>query len=405
MAEMTSRERVAAALHHQEPDRVPLDVGSGTSNSLLVETYEHLKAHLGISSPTRIMSRAGRVAELDEETLRRLGSDMRPVRLSGPRNWTPPDLGPDTITSEWGVRYRRVDYATGHYYELAHHPLVQATISDLDSHRWPDANDPGRFDGLAERVQRLYRETPYALVGCSGFQDFWQPAFALRGLEQALMDLVADPEFMRALLDRIYAVNSTITRRFLEIAGPYLSVVRTSDDLATQTSLLMSPATYRDVIQPYHRRFNTMIKQYTDASIFFHCCGNVERLMPDLIDAGFEAIHPVQVSALADPVRLKAKYGESVVFWGAIDTQHVLPHGTPEDVREEVRTRIAQFGPGGGYIAGAVHNMQPDIPPANIVAMCDAVREYGRYPLTVLGRDTKTRRSRLQRDDGLSTGG
>lgn len=360
---------------------MPLETGSGTSNSLLVETYENLKAHLGIHAPTRIMSKLGRVAELDEETLVRLGSDMRPVRLQGPANWTPP-AAPDGVSySEFGVRYRRADYAGGYFWELAGHPLADATVSDLDAHRWPDPDDPGRFAGLAERVQTLYRETPYALVGDSGFQDFWQPAFALRGLEQALMDLVINPDFMRALLDRIYEVNSAVTRRFLEIAGPYLSVVRTSDDLATQASLLMSPKTYREVIKPYHKRFNAMIKEHTDAAIFLHCCGNVAPLMDELIDAGFEAIHPIQVSALADPAGLKAKYGNRVTFWGAIDTQQVLPHGTPADVREEVRTRIGQFGTGGGYIAGAVHNMQPDIPPANIVAMCDAVREFGRYPL------------------------
>jgi uroporphyrinogen decarboxylase len=381
MATMTPRERVTATLRHEEPDRVPIEVGSGTSNSLLVETYEQLKAHLGISTPTRVMSRLGRVAELDEETLRRLGSDMRPVRLLGPAHWKPPAESDDTCYSEFGVRYRRAEYAGGYFWELAGHPLAGASISDLDAHRWPDPDDPGRFVGLAERVKTLHQETPYALVGDSGFQDFWQPAFALRGLEQALMDLVANPAFMHALLERIFEINATVTRRFLEIAGPYLTVVRTSDDLATQSSLLMSPRTYCDVIKPYHKRFNTMIKQHTDASIFFHTCGNVAPIMEELIDAGFEAIHPVQVSALADPAGLKATYGDRVTFWGAIDTQHVLPHGTPAEVREEVRLRIRQFGPGGGYIAGAVHNMQPDIPPANIIAMCDAVREFGNYPL------------------------
>mgnify|MGYP000946629780 CR=1 FL=1 len=128
-----------------------------------------------------------------------------------------------------GARVRgATEYAGGHFWELAGHPLAHATVSDLDAHRWPDPDDPGRFEGLAERVRQLHNETPYALVGCSGFQDFWQPAFALRGLEQALMDLVADVAFMRAVLDRIFEVNVGVTRHFLEIAGPYLTVVRTS---------------------------------------------------------------------------------------------------------------------------------------------------------------------------------
>ena len=143
----------------------------------------------------------------------------------------------------------------------------------------------------------------------------------------------------------------------------------------------MSPATYRALIKPYHQRFNQMIKQHTDATIFLHCCGNITPLMDDLIDAGFEALHPVQVSAIPDPAGLKARYGDRVSFWGGIDTQQVLPRGTPADVREEVRLRLRQFAPGGGYIVAAVHNIQPDVPPENIFAMCDAVREFGAYPI------------------------
>jgi uroporphyrinogen decarboxylase len=348
----------------------------------LIEAYENLKAHLGISAPTRIMAQATRVAYLDEEMMVRLGSDMRPVRLRGPKNWAPPPSDLDILIDEYGVQRRRARYAGGHYWELAHSPLAEATLSDLDTHPWPDPDDPGRFEGLAEEAKDLYHNTPYALVGCTGFQTFWQPAFAVRGLEQALMDLVANETFMLALLDRIYEISAAITQRFLEITGPYLTVVRTADDLATQTSLLMSPATYRKMIKPYHKRFNALIKQYTDATIFFHCCGNITPLMDDLIDAGFEALHPVQPSANNDPDGLKAKYGERVTFWGGIDTQQVLPRGTRKEVREEVQLRIRQFGPGGGYIAGAAHNIQPDVPPQNILAMSEAVREFGAYPIS-----------------------
>jgi uroporphyrinogen decarboxylase len=378
---MTPRERVATALRHEEPDRVPLDIGSGTSNSLLIETYENLKAHLGITVPTRVMAKITRVAYLDEATMVRLGSDMRPVRIKGPKNWTPPPSDPDTLISEYGCRYRRARYPGGHYWELVHSPLAHATLSDLDAHTWPDPDDPGRFEGLAEEVQDLYINSAYALVGCSGFQTFWQPYFALRGLEQALVDLVRNKEFVFAVLDRVYEISAAITRRFLEITGPYLTVVRTADDLATQNSLLMSPATYRELIQPYHQRFNALIRQYTDAKVFFHCCGNVTPLMDDLIAAGFEAIHPVQVSAIPDPADLKARYGDKITFWGGIDTQHVLPKGTPGEVREEVQLRLRQLAPGGGYIAGAVHNIQPDVASENILAMSRAVRELGRYPM------------------------
>lgn len=143
----------------------------------------------------------------------------------------------------------------------------------------------------------------------------------------------------------------------------------------------MSPMTYRTMILPYHKRFNSFIREYTEAKIFFHSCGNVVPLLADLIDAGFEILNPVQVSAFADPAAVKEEYGDRLTFWGALDTQRILPMGTQDEIREEVLLRIQQFGPGGGFVAAAVHNMQPDIPPGNIVAMSRAVQEFGRYPL------------------------
>jgi len=381
MAEMTSRERVMAALRHEEPDHVPLDIGGGNTTSLLVETYENLKEYIGISAPTRIAHKVFRVAWLDEGVMVRLGSDLRPVRLKPPKNWTPPLSEPGTFIDEWGIKWRQTPYAEGYYWELAESPLANATISDLDSYLWPDPGDPGRYEGLAEEAPYLYYNTPYALMGDSGFKGFWEPAYMLRGFEQGLMDLVQNQEFMHALMEKLFELNVAVTKRFLEITGPYLAVVRTSDDLGVQDTLMMSPATYRKMIKPYQKRFNEVIKQYTDAKIFYHSCGNVTRLVGDLIDAGFEALNPVQVSAMDDLEDLKANYGDRLTFWGGIDTQRVLPYGTPGEVREEVRLRICQFGPGGGYVAAAVHNIQPDVPPRNILAMSEAVRELGVYPI------------------------
>ena len=135
------------------------------------------------------------------------------------------------------------------------------------------------------------------------------------------------------------------------------------------------------MIKPYHKRFNAIVKQYTDAKIFYHSCGNVVGMLDELIDAGFEILNPVQVAAFDDPAAVKAKYGDRLTFWGGIDTQQVLPKGTPQDVEEEVKLRVTQFGPGGGFVAAAVHNMQPDIPPENIIAMSEAVQAFGHYPI------------------------
>ncbi len=382
MAKMTPRERVQAALRHEEPDRVPLDIGGGNSTTLLIETYENLKEYLGISAPTRIMNKAFRSAELDGETLVQLSGDVRSVMTKPPKNWTPPPSEPGTFIDAFGIKRRQAFYPGGHYWEIIESPLANATISDLESFPWPDPDDPGRYEGLAEEVQYLHHNTPYALMGDSVVKGFWEPFFMIRGIEQALMDLLINRDFVHAVMERLFELNTAVTKRFLEITGPYLSVFRTADDLASQNSPLMSPKTYREMIKPYHRRFNAFVKQYTDAKIFFHSCGNVVPLLDELIDAGFEVLNPVQVAAFDDPAAVKAKYGHRLTFWGGIDTQQVLPKGTPEEVREEVKLRIRQFSPGGGFVAAAVHNMQPDIPPENVLAMSKAVLELGVYPIT-----------------------
>jgi uroporphyrinogen decarboxylase len=158
-------------------------------------------------------------------------------------------------------------------------------------------------------------------------------------------------------------------------------VLRSGDDSGTQRGPLMSPKACRTLLKPYYKRYFDFVKSKTDAKIFYHSCGNVTALVDDLTEIGVEVLNPVQVSALGDSAALKARFGDKVSFWGAIDTQHVLPSGTPEDVEEEVRLRIRTLGPGGGLVVASVHNFQPDVPTANIVAMAEATRKWGEYPL------------------------
>lgn len=385
MAEMTSRERVSTALAHQEPDRVPLDVGGGQSTSLSIEAYERLKRHLAISAPSEYLNTTFRVARLDEETLTRLGSDVRPVTLrtgsgpSGPPARTQPAGDPGTLLDELGVTWRQVAFEGGVYWEQKTFPLRDASLDDLERYPWPDPDDPWRYEHLADEVRRLHRTTDYALMGDCGYKSLWEPAFTLLGFERALMDLVADEEFMTALLEKLFALVSAVTRRFLEITGPYLTVVRTADDLATQQALMMSPATYRKVLKPFHRRYFALIRQYTDARIFFHSDGNVVELLDDLIEIGVDVLNPVQVSAFPDPALVKRQFGDRLAFWGGIDTQTTLPRGTPQDVEDEVKLRIQQFARNGGYVIAPVHNIQADVAPENIIAMCEAAHSQGAY--------------------------
>jgi uroporphyrinogen decarboxylase len=379
---MSPRQRVWAAINHQEPDRVPLDIGGGTSTSIVVEGYARLKQHLGVSGVPKEMNKAFRIARLDEEAMRRLGSDCRLVAAGPPSRWRPPGAPSGTFVDMWGITWRQAAYGDGCYYwELASHPLAGASIADLDRYAWPDPLDPGFTDGLAGEVKALHEDTPYAIVADSGFKSFWELGYMLRGLEQMLMDLVINPDFVSSLMARLLEINLAATGRFLDAVGPYIQVFRTGDDLATQKGLLMSPATYRRLLKPVYKRFFEFIKSKTGAKIFYHSCGNVVDLIDDLVEIGVDIINPVQVSAMGDTATLKARFGDRVTFWGAIDTQHVLPYGTVAQVEAEVRQRIRDLGPGGGFVAAAVHNIQPDVPPENIVAMAEATRKFGTYPL------------------------
>jgi len=198
------------------------------------------------------------------------------------------------------------------------------------------------------------------------------------------MDLVINPDFVHALLGKLSEINLAATGRFLDIAGPFIQVFRTADDMATQKGPLLSPDMYRRFIKPLYRKYYNLIKSKTEAKIFYHSCGNVTDLLEDFIDNGLDIINPVQVSAMPDTASLKKRFGDRLVFWGGIDTQHVLPQGTVQDVEQEVRLRIRDLAPGGGFVLAAVHNIQPDVPPDNILAMADACRKYGSYPIREL---------------------
>ena len=379
---MTSRERVMTALKHQEPDRVPLDIGGGSSSSIVVEGYENLKKHLGLHSHTRVLNRVFRVARLDDEVLDRLGSDCVPLGVGPPRNWSPPLSDPGSFIDIWGLRWSEIHYSPGcFYYELMNAPLAEARIDDLETYPWPDPLDPGYTSDVQEQAKRLFEQTDYAIVGDGGFKSFWELAYLLRGYDRFLMDLVLNPDFVHALLGKLSEINLAATARFLDAAGPYIQVFRTADDLATQIGPILSPDMYRRFIKPLYRTYYDLIKSKTDAKIFYHSCGNVIELLDDLVDIGLDIINPVQVSAMPDTASLKKRFGDSLVFWGGIDTQHVLPSGSIEDVEEEVRIRIRDLAPGGGFVLAAVHNIQPDVPSENIVAMAEACRKYGRYPL------------------------
>jgi uroporphyrinogen decarboxylase len=376
---LTGRERVLCALNHEEPDRVPIFFGTSGATTMLAPGYERLKAYLGITRPTTVFWRGLQYVLMDEEALAWSGSDGRPL-IAGPAPGAlARDISADAYVDGWGCLWERRPGAI--YYEVMDSLIRTATIDDLDRFSWPDLAHPSRFAGLRVKAKSI-QDAGYAVVALSGVSPFEQ-AYMCRGIEQWLVDLAADPEFVLALMGKITDLMLASAIRLLEEAGDYIDVLITGDDLGGQTSTLISPAMYRRLIKPFHVALMAAIKQRTKAKIFYHSDGNIYSLLGDLIEIGVDLLNPVQVSAgaMGDTARLKRDFGDRLSFCGAIDTGRVLPFGTPEDVRAEVRRRVQDLAPGGGYILAAVHCIQPDVPLENVIAMLDEAKVAGRYPI------------------------
>ena len=382
-AEMTSRERVLASLNHQEPDRVPIALGQATGDGITLVAYRNLLAHLGMDPGTaQLKDTRAQTARVDDAVLRRFRVDSRGIGLGAPDGWTDRWLDDRTVQDEWGVvRTRPADSL---YFDLCRSPFAEdPTLSAIESYPWPDPLNPGRYRGLREKARQLHRETDYAVVldvNCA----FFLRCCELRGWENFYTDLVADVPFAEALMDRYLEIRLAMAVRALEEVGDNVDVVMvTSDDLGMTEGPLISPALYRALIKPRQRRTFDAIRARTDAFLYYHTDGAIYSLLPDLVEIGVQVLNPVEVRAVGmeDTAKLKREFGDALTFWGAIDTHHVLPQGSVADVRDEVRRRIRDLGPGGGYVVGPVHNIQPDVPPANVVAMYDVAYETGRYPL------------------------
>lgn len=376
---MTPRERVLAALAHRQPDRVPIDVGGTSFSTVIGRAYERLKAYLGVEAETRYMKRKSRSVLLDERVARRLHADVRPLRVGSPDGWQDVQVDDSSFRDEFGIVWRRA--GDGHYAPLGN-PLREATLADLDTFPWPDPLNPGRIRGLREEARRLHEENEYA-VALSLPVGFVHLSQYLRGYEQWLMDIVLNPAFLDALMDRALEWWLALAGAVLDEVGSYVDVVAFGDDVAFHDRPMVDLGRYRRLFKPRHRQMIDLLKSESGARVLYHCCGAVKTLIPEFIDIGVDALNPVQVSSagMDDTAALKAEFGAHICFWGGIDTQRVLPLGTPDEVRAEVQRRIADLAPDGasstpgGFVLAPVHNIQEDVPPENIVAMVDAAVE------------------------------
>jgi uroporphyrinogen decarboxylase len=412
---MTSRERVVATLNHQEPDRVPIDFGSNFNTGVNVIAYNRLKKHLNLSSPTHCRYVIPMLAapDLDEglEVLRLMGGDVLPVpRLfadgMASRDWKPWTLKDgsvclvpgrfDPVENEDGaldLMFQGVPQfrmpKDGHYFDRIFTPLsfveslsqLEEVLPGLRSHRafnWAEAE----LEIMAEWGRRTREETDFAILGDPYTLSFYQPGFELFGYEKFFLFLAAEPELVHCWMDFLAESHLDNLARYLEALGDYLDVIIMVDDYGQQKGPQISTAMFREYFKPGVARVCDLIHERCPGlKILLHSCGSVAPLIPEFIDAGIDALNPVQITAEnMDPAVLKREFGGHIAFWGGgIGTQTTLCHGTPDEVREEVKTTLEIFKPGGGYVFTPDHNIQENVSPEKILAVYQTAQEFGRY--------------------------
>lgn len=386
---MTSYERVKAALEHREADRIPFDLGGTVLTGMNVHCYRRLRQHLGMSCDNiEIFDPTQQLARVDEDMVERLKIDVRcvdPLPPLAPHYGSAPVLDGNcyVMKDEWNISWK-MPAQGGHYFDMVGHPLEDAEdISDLEDFQWPDPVDPGRFVTMKERADHyVYDKKQTYVLGrfCAGI---WELGLWTNGFEKFFCDMLINESYAHYVLDKVTELKMQYWEKALETVGENVLVVSEADDLATQISTLVSPELYKKMVSPYHKKLYDFIrsKAKNPVHIFYHSCGAVKNMIPCLIEEGVDILNPVQVSAAGmDTKELKREFGKDITFWGGgVDTQRILPYGKPQEVRDEVKRRIEDLAPGGGFVFAAVHNVQNDVPAENFMAMWETLQEYGLY--------------------------
>lgn len=382
---MNSRQRLQMALNHQEPDKVPFDLGATVLTSIHHRSYRELRKALGLPDlEPRIVDIFQQIVVVDDDVRDRLKVDVRDVapRSSASFRIDIQEMpGYTYFYDEWGIGWR-MPVDGGWYYDMFDHPLKNASsLDEVENYPWPDPVDPARFAGMRERAQHAAEvEGQAVFMGglCAGVMEM---AAWTRGFANYFADFGNNPDMVVAIMRKVMELKMAYWEKALAEVGDYADVVGEADDFAGQFRMLISPNMYRRIVKPIHKELFDFIHARTKAKIFFHSCGAVRPVIGDLIDAGVDILNPVQVSATGmDSAELKREFGKDIVFWGGgVDTQRVLGTGTPADVRADTRKRIEDLAPGGGFVFATVHNIQGNVPVENILAMWETLQECGVY--------------------------
>lgn len=399
----TSRQRILNAVRHEEPDRVPLDLGGTDCSSIAIGPYRRMCESLGIdAAPYRIVDISQQIVVVNDAVADELGSDAKAIwhfpdrwreghaydetPVKYPAGFNPKQLpnGDKVILDKRGKACLRMP-AGGFYYDICDHPLQQVQdLKELDQYQdaFESMDRPAWYDAplekLEQKVKMIRNDNERALIACFGGHVF-QAGQYLRGWSEFLLDLVENPAMAEAVMDRLVQAHITAFDRYAETVYQHVDIIQVCDDLGMQTTTWISPETYRKLIKPYQKRLYQHIKTKAGAPLMLHACGSVSTLIPDLIEIGVDILNPVQFTAgNMDLASLKRDFGDDLCFWGGgVDTQQTLPFGTPEQVSDEVKRCIDTLAPGGGFVYATVHNITEGVPLENILAAFRTAKAYG----------------------------
>jgi hypothetical protein len=423
---MTSRERVDLTLQHQEPDRIPLDLGATTVSGMHVTTVYLLRQALGLDppgTPVKVIEPVQMLGEIKLDLIKALGIDT--VRLAGTgtsfgfklerwKEWRTFDGTPVLVPEGFNITpephgdllmYPQGDCSAqpsgrmpkgGFYFDpiFRQLPIDEGNLKAEDNLEEFGPLSDAELEHFEREALRLYTETDKAIIlnlGTFSLGDIakvpgqmLKNPKGIRSADEWYISLTARRGYVYKVFERQTEINlANLERIHRAVGNRAAAAYLTGSDFGAQNGPLVAPKTYRELFLPFHKQINDWVHKHTTWKTFIHSCGSVFDLIEDFIAAGFDILNPVQTSAARmDPRELKRKFGERITFWGGgVDTQRTLPFGSHDDVRREVRARLKLFGPGGGFIFNAVHNIQALVPVANVLAMYDTALKYGLYPL------------------------
>jgi len=406
MTALNSRERIILSINHKQPDKVPVDLGSSTVTGISATAYNNLKKYLKVESPTRIYDVIQQLANVDMGIIDLFGVDALDInRVSAENNdWYVVSLG-DGSKAEYPSWFRPVKAEDGSWYTKDEQGILISKMSAgatfFDQMYYPyESGYPETFNNLKDalkkiswivhshasnlntnelraRLLELKESTNKALV-MSGGVKLLEYGFFIRRMDNFLMDMITDQEKVSEMLDILVDMHLASLEKKCRTLGDIVDVIRFGDDLGMTSGPFMDPDTFRKLLKPRYKILCDYVKKNSKMKIFLHSCGSIKQYIPDLIEAGFDILNPVQTNCYdMDPLELKREFGKDITFWGGgIDTSSVINRGTPEEVRKDVLNRCEIFSKDGGFVFAPIHNILSEVPPQNIVAAYDAVREF-----------------------------